>query len=143
MRRTNITLVLLIFISVVIGIGLGIYAQPNIPKEKIPFYIPDNVRILIERLYSSDPVERGRAAHTFGEMGKKGDPSVPFLIGMLGDSSALEWSLNNYSFGLSETTPGIPTSPGEEAAKALVKIKAGGALEPLKVALQDKDSHVR
>jgi bilin biosynthesis protein len=143
MKRTRIMLSLLVIISVILGAGLRIYAQPNISREKIPSYIPDDIRILIERLYSSDPVERARAAYILGEMRKEANPSTPYLMGMLGDSSAIGQTLENYSVGLIETTPGVPTSPGEEAAKALVKIKGGGALTPLAGALKDKDSRVR
>jgi HEAT repeat protein len=143
MKRTGIILSLLVVISVLVGVNVGIYAQPNISKGKIPSYIPDDVRILIERLYSSDPVERGRAAYTLGEMGKKADPSTPYLMEMLGDNSAIGQTLENYSVGLIETTPGIPTSPGEEAAKALVEIEGGSALTALMGALRDRDSRVR
>ena len=117
MKRTRIMLSLLVVISVIVGAGLRIYAQPNISREKIPSYIPDDMRILIERLYSSDPAERGRAAYILGEMGEKADPSTPYLMGMLGDSSAIGQTLENYSVGLIETTPGVPTSGGLVSAR--------------------------
>ena len=100
MKRKRIILLFSVIVGAVMGIGLESYAQLNISKEKIPSYVSDEIRILIERLYSSAPVERGRAAHDLGEMGKKADPSIPFLMGILGDSSPLGRTPDDYYAGL-------------------------------------------
>ena len=56
--------------------ALAVNAQPNIPRSEIPDDIPTDVKKEIERLYSSDPVERGIAAHALGEMGQR--PSLQY-----------------------------------------------------------------
>lgn len=152
------------FIVFVLG-GLS-YAQPKIPKEKIPSDIPSYVRKRIEMLYSADPIDRGYGAINLGCMGRKAADAIPFLIAILGDNTTLQWR---------PIRPGDAyTSPCCEAAKALAKIgkpsveplivalkkdvdwfvrgKAGGALvklkdpraiEPLIAALKDEVHHVR
>jgi HEAT repeat protein len=103
---------------------------------KIPFNIPSEVRKQIERLYSSDPVERGHAAYMLGEMGKQAVPAIPYLIGILYDGTTLKWAYSRYDPG------GFPTSPGKEAAKALVKI-GKPAVEPLIAALKNENWAIR
>jgi HEAT repeat protein len=111
--------------------------QSKIPIEDIPENISPNIRAQIERLYSSDPVERGNAARALGRMGNKATPAVPFLIGTLQDRAALVrwWCKIGETF--------FNTSPGEEAAGALGEIGDARAVEPLIAALKDKNSGIR
>jgi len=90
MKKTKQILFIFFGICLVISfMSFSVYAQPNIPKEKIPKNIPSDVRNEIEKLYSSDPVDRAYAAIDLGNMGKKATPAVPFLIGMLHDNEYL------------------------------------------------------
>ena len=100
------------------------YAQPNIPKEKIPSDVPSDVRKQIERLYSSDPIERAYGALALGKIGGKAAPAVPFLIGILGDHVGLAWSS-----GYGGVPTGPSTSPSAEAADALREIEGPRAVE--------------
>lgn len=129
-------LVFLIGISI-ISIGLS-YAQPNLPRENIPSGTPDDIKTQIERLYSPDPVERAYGAIELSRMGERARPAVPFLIGILHDTTPLAWSFRG-SFPRSPST-----SPGSEAAKALGEIKDSRAVDPLlEVVLKHKDEYVR
>ena len=125
---------LIVGMSLVIA-GAG-YAQPNIPKENIPLNIPADVRREVERIYSSDPVERGYGCYNLGEMGPKAVSAAPFLIRILGDTTAMRWAEQNVIIG------GEQTSPGMEAAKALAKIETSGvnALLPF---LKNNDKDIR
>jgi len=107
------------------GIGLAGYAQPNIPKENISSDIPADVRKEIEGLYSSDPGKRVRAAINLGEMGEWAAPGIPYLVGMLGDTSQ------------AKLRDGGSTTPGKAAAEALLKI-GKPAIEPLATASKYK-----
>jgi HEAT repeat protein len=120
---------MLAFLTVICAMGIGLvgYAQPNIPKEKIPSDVPVNVRNKIEGLYSSNPVERAYAAVHLGEMGNRAVPAIPFLIGILDDSKSMVWTSSPIiTLGRGSKI----TSPGKEAAKALKEI-GKPAVEPL------------
>lgn len=133
-KRIKTFLAFLVVISVM-SIGLIGYAQPNIPKEKIPADIPTEVREQIERLYSQDPVTRGYGACNLGMMGTKANVAMPFLIAMLHDSHPLEWvyivSDNRWE-----------TSPAQEAALAIAKIDKT-TVATLIIALKDSNPVVR
>lgn len=129
-KRIKIILFFLVVISLV-AIGLTGYVLfspsvgPTIPKKNIPSNIPEEVREQIERLYSSDPVERADAAFQLGRMGKGAAPAVPFLIGVLKDR---HWAVRKF------------------AAEALGEIgfpRALPAVKSLIARLKDKDSWVR
>jgi HEAT repeat protein len=111
-------------------------SQPNIPREKIPQDIAPEIKKEIEALYSKDATARGNAAIALREFRPSAlKPAIPFLMGMLGDNAKLQIS-SWTGWG------GIPTSPGEEAAKTLGKI-GEEAVPPLSTALADKNRHVR
>ncbi len=112
---------ILVIGSIVVG-----YAQPKIPKENVPSNIAADVKEQIERLYSHNPVERAKAAIELGGMGERAAPAIPFLIGILGDHTSLQW-FPQFLF----------TSPSEQAAKALAKIGKPAA-EVLIEMLQDR-----
>jgi len=127
MKGIKTILGLLVVISVM-GIGLIGYAQPNIPKKDIPSNIPADIRKQIMGLYSSDPTERVYAAVRLGQMGARAVPAIPFLIGMFVDGTPVAGRPLNF--------------PGKEATKALVKI-GKPAVQPLIAALKDENLYVR
>ncbi|GAI92158.1 unnamed protein product, partial [marine sediment metagenome] len=130
MTRKIGTILALFVIMVVAGTALS-YAQPSIPKDDIPADIPTDVRLQIERLYSSDPVERIAAAVALADMEGQKTAATPFLISILHDATPVEVSSES-----------IPASPAAEATRALVKI-GKPAVEPLIAALDDDNYLVR
>ena len=136
----------LIVLAGVLGWGAAAHAQPSIPKDRIPSGIPAGVRERIEKLYSSDPKERARAAmHLIDEA----ERATPFLIAMFHDDTALydDAELRKRSELSSYISPfPFPNSPGQSAALALARIASRTGKPPidaLLVALKDKDRHVR
>jgi HEAT repeat protein len=121
------TIIALLAVISVMGIGLMVYAQATIPKEKIPKNIPSSIREKIIRLYSSDPGVRGIAAHNLGVMGKDATPAVPYLISMLGD---------RYVY---HPTTSIGIVVGREAGHAVLKILGRSGLKLLVSELDNKD----
>jgi len=105
LRTIRLPFALLLAALVFLGAGWESLAQPPIPKEKIPKEISGDVRELIEKLYSPDPWVRKAGASRLGKKGEQAASAVPFLIGTLSDN----------------TIAGF-TTPGKEAAEALVKI---------------------
>jgi HEAT repeat protein len=98
--------------------------------------IDEDVTQEIERISSTEAEVRARAAASLANMGVRATPAVPFLIGILDDSTKV------YR-GVSPAFPvGVSTSPGAEAAKALVEI-GEPAVEHLIVALDDSNSRIR
>ncbi|UCC94445.1 MAG: HEAT repeat domain-containing protein [Candidatus Omnitrophota bacterium] len=89
------------------------FAQPSIPKENIPYDVPEDVKKQIERLYSSSAKERQDAAYELGEMGSRAMGAVPFLIEMLGEESVIEHD---------ESGTTVVISARREARKALKKM---------------------
>ncbi len=68
------------------------FAQPSIPKERIPNDIPEFMRAQIESLYSPNSVERGRAVIHLGNLQNVATPAIPFLMSMFEeDGATLEW----------------------------------------------------
>ncbi len=129
-KRMRTIPALLVFIRIV-AIGPIGYAQPNIARENIPAHISAHVRQQIERLYSPVPGERADAAIHLGQMGDQAGPAIPFLVGMLGDSTQF----------VSEAGD-MATSPGAEAAGALVRI-GRPAVEALVAVLGGEDSSIQ
>jgi hypothetical protein len=113
--------------------GLHLYAQPTIPRENIPPHIPADVRQQIERLYSSDPMERASAAFWLRKMGDKAIPSIPFLIAILPEITQSVCSVSGCEFA---------PFPGEEAARTLIAL-GEPAVEPLAAALKDENLGIR
>lgn len=108
------------------------FSQPKIAKDEIPAYVPEDVKVLIQKLYSPNAVERAKAAVELG--GEK--LAIPSLVTMLGDGTKLVWSAYGPRAG------GTSTSPGFEAAKSLRKM--GDAPVPnLIEAMKDKDAVAR
>ena len=139
----------LIVLAGVLGWGAAGHAQPSIPKDRIPFGVPAEVRQRIERLYSSDPEERAGAAMHLIDEGERATPAIPFLIAMFHDDTALydDAKLKARSMASSYASPfTFPNSPGENAAQALGRIASRTGKPPidaLLVALKNKDGHVR
>lgn len=135
-RFKVIPIILVIFSLTILRIS---YAQPKIPKKEISGSIPSDVKEEIERLYSDNPVERGRGAFRLGELGEKAVPAIPFLKGIQDDFTGLEW----VPWAGIGYIGGDPTSPGQEAACALWKIEGEKAVDFLINSLQDEDSGIR
>mgnify|MGYP006281314487 CR=1 FL=1 len=109
----------------------------RVPKERIPDDISAHLHRRIISLYSASQAERADAAFALGQLGEQAQPAVPFLIGLLDDHGRMHdgglfvWEHPEVPYGL------IPTSPGRQAAKALVRI-GEPAVEPLLEVLKDE-----
>jgi len=93
-----------------------------------------DARSAIAALKSSDPTSRTRAACDLRELGARASDAIPQLIEMLADASPVDPSIcqeRTWRWGRQEDT----TSPGEQAASALVAI-GSPAYEPLTRALK-------
>ncbi len=111
------------------------------PRSTIPAGADPDVKRLIEELYAEKATERGKAAALLGFGGPRAAGAVPFLIEMLEDDTALKW-VGSSLYEKRMPYPGIITSPGEEAKKALERI-GHPSVEPLIKALSDSNSGVR
>ncbi|MFA6056254.1 MAG: HEAT repeat domain-containing protein [Thermodesulfovibrionales bacterium] len=120
------------------GISLVIfghsYSQPRILSENLPKNIQPEVRQLIEKLYSEDPGERGKALIKLGEIGQKAVPAIPFIIGMLSDTK---------SFSVQSQTSLVETAVLSKEAIKVLTIIGQPAVGPLIKALRDRNSIVR
>jgi len=99
-------------------------AQPSIPKENIPKAISYELQGQIERLYSSEAVERAYALIEIGDMGASAWPAIPFLISLLGEGYRLE------AINFGEKAGGGITNVGKIAAISLGRI-GKVSLDPL------------
>jgi len=135
MKRTKAIVVALVVI-IILGARLTGDAQPIIPKENIPADIPTDVRQQIERLYSSDPLERASAAFWLRKMGERALPAIPFLIAILPEYTEPHCSV------VGCTHPSHAVFPGEKAAETLIAF-GPHAVEPLISALKDKNLDIR
>jgi len=93
----------------------------------------ENLTKEIEKLSSSNPVERARAAYNLGEMRDQAKPAIPSLIKILDDGISLEWKQQGMPAG-----SGTRICPGVAATKALIKI-GEPAVEPLIAALKNEN----
>ncbi len=156
-------LIFLFIISMGTG-GLG-FAQPHILKETIPANIPTDVRLMIEELYSEDPIIRSESARKLGDMGEKAVSAIPFLIEMLDDMSPCPRPGVEYEFlpmvfmsvqyalekiGEPAVEPLIDAllrnnflNIRSAAAAVLGEIKDSRAIEPLIAVLKSQDSQVK
>jgi HEAT repeat protein len=91
------------------------------------------VQHYIQQLSSKDPAERARAAVELGRL--RATIAIPSLAKILGDYSALEWR-NGSPYPK-------PTSPGEEAAKALAEIGDPQAIGLLISAMKKSDGYLQ
>jgi HEAT repeat protein len=144
-------MVFLILVSSLYIPEFNSWAQPLISGAQIPPNTSIEVRKQIERLYSSDPIERAWGAYNLGAMESSASSAVSFLSAILHDHTQLKW------VGLGEPqSPGFPatcylsddsddlhsTTPGREAAKALASI-GDAAIDSLIDALKYKDELVQ
>jgi HEAT repeat protein len=110
-------------------------AQCTLPRTALPADMPPEVRRAVEGLYSPDRVTRVTAAYTVGQGGPAAVSAIPFLVNLLPDHGGM----NDYKL-VYWAAPDAPwadeiTSPGREAAKALVRIGLP-AVDPLLAALK-------
>ena len=93
----------------------------------------------VERLKSSDPLERADAADELRRLGKNASTAIPFLLELLDDSNELRWVQKS---DVAMPYAGTRTSPGQEAARALAEI-GKPAINPLINALNNKNLTVQ
>jgi len=106
--------------------------QSNAPALKMP----DDVKILVEKLESSDPNIRVEALKELGEMGSKAISAIPHLVELLNDSSKVKKLI------LPEKGIYLISDVGIESKDALVKI-GDRSVDPLIKALSDSNPNVR
>jgi HEAT repeat protein len=99
---------------------------------------PQLVRDGIVRLRDPDPVERALAAHQLGKLGPGATDAIKPLLQLLADDASV--LLSSYLGGGYRSSDA--TSPGEEAAQALVKI-GHTAVEYLIPSVKDPNPTVR
>lgn len=114
-------------------------AQTLVPRENIPANVSPRVKELIELLYSSNEAIVGRAAANLGSLASEATPAIPFLVGILYDTSGLE-IVPGHLAHLCSRDPripcgirGEPTTVSRLATEALARM-GEPALEPLLVA---------
>lgn len=86
---------------------------------------PPEVLAETYRLSSTNPVERAAAAAALGEMGPRAATAIPDLCALLPDHTPLAWVMRPAGTPFPSVAglgDGNATSPGQEAAKALVTI---------------------
>ena len=91
------------------------------------------VQELSEQLQAPDPAVRARAACDLRERGDNAAAAIDALIALLPDAAPLERSVCRQNWW--RWNPDNPTTPGEQAASALVAI-GSRAVEPLVKALK-------
>ena len=97
----------------------AVQAQCSAPRESIPADLPPAVAQAVDALYAPQPEPRMAGAWALGEL--RAPAAVPFLLALLADHGATHerklhlWQPPDLPYGP------ILTSPGREAAKALVK----------------------
>jgi HEAT repeat protein len=97
-------------------------AAPLTPQE------PQKARELISQLSAADPETRTRAACGLRELGDDAAPALDALVALLSDGAPVEQSACSRRW--SRWNPDNRTSPGEQAASALVSI-GSRAVAPL------------
>jgi len=91
------------------------------------------IQELAEQLHAADPAVRARAACDLRERGDNAAAAIEALIALLPDAAPLERSVCRQNWW--RWNPDDPTTPGEQAASALVAI-GSRAFEPLVGALK-------
>jgi HEAT repeat protein len=111
-------------------------AQTLVPRDKIPSGTPANIKELIELLYNSNEAVVARAAANLGGLENQATASIPFLIGLLYDDTALQIIPAHLSH-LCSRNPNIPcgikgdsTTVSRVVATALARM-GEPALQPL------------
>ncbi len=82
------------------------------PAVEFP-YIPGDVKEHVDETFAVSATERAEAAFNLGKIGEDAYKATPFLMRLLDDSLPVWCRYNGY---------GEWTTPGKEAAKAIVKI---------------------
>ena len=115
-------------IATVTFLTAGSAAQPRLSQDAIPGSISAEVRDLATRLYDNDAMRRADSACEIGNLGSRAEPLAPLLVSLLGDNASTPvpdcwldrrrgWERRGGAFG-----DWPPTTPGREAARALVNI---------------------
>jgi HEAT repeat protein len=135
LHRTRVPLLFVLLCALAAGAPAATNRGCRVPRERIPDDISASLRRHVTALYSDSQAARADAAFAIGGLGKQAAPAVPFLIGLLQDHGRMHdgglfvWEHPEVPHGL------IPTSPGRQAAIALVRIgdpAVGALLEVLK-----------
>jgi len=84
----------------------------TVQMPETPF-IPEEVKVQVDKTFSVYAVERAEAAFKLGLMGEKARKAVPFLMRLLDDNLPVWCRYNGY---------GLWTSPGKEASNAIALI---------------------
>ncbi len=95
--------------------------------------VQHTIQELAEHLTASDPAVRARAACDLRERGDNAAAAIDALVALLPDASPLERSVCRQNWW--RWNPDSPTTPGEQAASALVAI-GSRAFDPLVKALK-------
>ena len=132
MKKWFWILIVLSGISLVI-VGPG-QSQAKVLLKNLPQNTHPEIKQLIERLYSQDPVERVTALSKLGENSTNAVHSIPFVIPLLGDTEAV--------LPQGGVTQFESTDVASEAVKVLAKL-GQPAVEPLIHALGDNNSIIR
>jgi len=112
------------------------YAQPTIPKEKIPSNIPADTKKLLEQLYSEEIDEREEAIRALGEAHVR--EVLPFLLSILNDGP----HYCTRRSAILQGTAWVDTT-SELCAQAILKIADEQTFELLLGMLKDKDEGAR
>jgi hypothetical protein len=130
-RLVKKALLFLLVLSVSLATSMS-YSEPTASRAEITSTMPGDLKRKVEALYSPKPIDRVVAVLEIKGMGRKAVSAIPFLIALLGDSTAVELG----------PTPSTWTCAGIEAARVLVKLGVP-SVEPLIDALKDKEPLVR
>src|SRR5436305_2896797 len=84
--RAMRTLLLLIAFQCAAANG---YGQVNVSRKDIPSGLSDNAKQNIEALYSPDAGKRAEAAFRLGQLNADTAATIPFLIALLNDGTAV------------------------------------------------------
>ena len=115
----------------------GLYAQPTMAPDTLRVSLSADLRIHVAALYAADAGMRADAACELGRLHDAAEPVIPLLVALLGDTTDTpmvecrmrQWAGRSISIDLLDDRQWPPTSPGEEAARALARI-GRAALSP-------------
>ncbi len=91
----------------------ALHADVNAEDGESLNRFPPGIKALVDKTYSVSARERAEAVYHLGEAGEAAELAVPFIMRILDDQSPVWCRYNGY---------GMWTTPGKEAAKALVKL---------------------
>lgn len=119
------------------------FAQPAIPKDRIPEGCDEEVARQISRLYSADPLERLKALQELAKMDRsrhwqKATPAIPFLASMLGDKTVVrvpdQTVIGHHDYSIAEEAARVLERLGRRAGRPAME-----ELIPLLKASPDPD----